>query len=76
VDRAVVHDLGRDAAGHARAVAASEDAEAAQRVGKAKALIPRIIKPGSKAKTKLPKAKGKAPVKAPGKTRGKSRKRS
>jgi GTP-binding protein len=56
--------------------AASEDAEAAQRVGKAKALIPRIIKPGSKAKTKLPKAKGKAPVKAPGKTRGKSRKRS
>jgi GTP-binding protein len=56
--------------------AAGEDAEAGQRVGKAKALIPRIIKPGSKAKTKLPKAKGKAPVKAPGKTRGKSRKRS
>jgi len=36
-------------------ISAADESGAAQWVGKAKALIPRIIKPGSKAKTKVPK---------------------
>jgi GTPase len=60
---------------------AGESEGVAQLVGKAKALIPRIIKPGSKAKTKIPNAKSRfvaksmtKPVAKPkAKTKGKTK---